>query len=51
MTEPLKDSLKRAKEQANCKKRSLNRDGGARAKGSQPPQTGMAKDDPTKAKN
>ena len=36
-TEPLKDSLKRAKEQANCKKQSLNRDGGAGAKGAQSP--------------
>ena len=31
-TEPLKDSLKRAKERANRKRQSLNRDGGAGAK-------------------
>ena len=36
-TEPLKDSLKRAKERANRKRHSLNRDGGARAKRAQPP--------------
>ena len=36
-TELLKDSLKRAKEQANHKKQLLNLDGGARAKGAQPP--------------
>ena len=36
-TEPLKDSLKQAKEQANQKRQSLNRDGGARAKVAQPP--------------
>ena len=36
-TEPLKESLKQAKERANCKKQSLNRDGGARAKGARPP--------------
>ena len=32
-TEPLKDSLKQAKERANWKRQSLNRDGGAGAKG------------------
>ena len=42
-TEPLKDSLKRVKERANRKRQSLNWDGGARAKGAQPPQMGMAK--------
>ena len=36
-TEPLKESLKQAKERANCKKQSLNQDGGAGAKGAQPP--------------
>ena len=36
-TEPLKDSLKRAKERANRKRQSLNWDGGAGAKGAQPP--------------
>ena len=36
-TEPLKDSLKWAKEQANHKRQSLNRDGGAGAKGAWPP--------------
>ena len=50
-TEPLKDSLKRAKEQANHKKQLLNRDGGARAKGALSPQMGTAKADPAKAKN
>ena len=50
-TEPLKDSLKQAKEQANHKKQSLNWDGGARAKGARSPQTGTAKADPAKAKN
>ena len=42
-TELLKESLKQAKERVNHKKQSLNRDGGARAKGAQPPQTGTAK--------
>ena len=36
-TEPLKDSLKRAKGRANQKRQSLNWDGGARAKGVQHP--------------
>ena len=36
-TEPLKDSLKRAKERANWKRQSLNWDGGAGAKGARPP--------------
>ena len=36
-TEPLKDSLKRAKERANRKRQSLNWDGGAGAKGARPP--------------
>ena len=36
-TEPLKDSLKRAKERANWKRQSLNWDGGAGAKGAWPP--------------
>ena len=42
-TEPLKESLKQAKERANHKK--------AGAKGAWPPQTGMAKADSAKAKN
>ena len=50
-TEPLKDSLKRAKERANRKRQSLNRDGGARAKGARPPQTGTVKADLAQAKN
>ena len=51
-TEPLKDSLKWATERANRKKQSLNWDGGAGAKAAwSPPQTGMAKADPAKAKN
>ena len=50
-TEPLKDSLKRAKERANQKRQSLNRDGGARAKGARPPQMGIAKADLAQAKN
>ena len=36
-TEPLKDSLKQAKERANWKRHSLNWDGGAGAKGVWPP--------------
>ena len=36
-TEPLKDSLKRAKERVNQKRQSLNQDGGAGPKGAQPP--------------
>ena len=35
--ELLKDSLKQAKERVNHKKQALNWDGGARAKGAQPP--------------
>ena len=50
-TEPLKDSLKRAKDGANHKRQSLNWDGGAGAKGAQPPQMGMAKANPAQAKN
>ena len=45
------DSLKRAKERANRKRQSLNRDGGAGAKGVWPPQMGTAKADPAQAKN
>ena len=41
--EPLKESLKLAKERANRKKQALNRDGGVRTKGVRPPQTGTAK--------
>ena len=50
-TEPLKDSLKWAKERANWKRQPLNWDGGAGAQGAQPPQMGMAKADPAQAKN
>ena len=50
-TEPLKESLKQAKERVNRKKQSLNWDGGAGAKGARPPQMGTAKADPVKAKN
>ena len=50
-TEPLKDSLKWAKERANRKRQSLNWDGGAGAKGVWPPQMGTAKTDPAQAKN
>ena len=50
-TESLKDSLKRAKEQANRKRQSLNQDGGAGAKGACPPPMVMAKVDPAQAKN
>ena len=41
--EPLKESLRLAKERANRKKQVLNRDGGVRTKGARPPQTGTAK--------
>ena len=41
--EPLKESLKLAKERANRKKQALNRDGGVGMKGARPPQTGTAK--------
>ena len=50
-TEPLKESLKQAKERVNHKKQALNRDGGAGAKGARPPKMGMAKANPAKAKN
>ena len=50
-TEPLKESLKQAKERANCRKQLLNWDGGAGSKGAWPLQTGMAKADLAKAKN
>ena len=50
-TEPFKDLLKRAKERANRKRHSLNRDGGAEANGAWPPQMGTAKADPAQAKN
>ena len=51
-TEPLKESLKQAKERANRKKQSLNWDGRPRAKGAQPsPQTVTVKADSAKAKN
>ena len=49
-TEPLKGSLKRAKERANWKRQSLNWDGGAGAKGAWPPQTDTAKADLAQAK-
>ena len=41
--EPLKESLKLAKERANRKKQALNRDGGVRTKGARPPHMGTAK--------
>ena len=48
--EPLKESLKLAKERANRKKQVLNRDGGVRTKGAQPPpHAGMAKANTAKA--
>ena len=40
--EPLKESLKLAKERANRKKQALNQDGGVRTKGAWPPQTARA---------
>ena len=49
--EPLKESLKLAKERANRKKQALNQDGGVGTKGAQPPQTGMAKANTAKAEN
>ena len=39
-TKLLKESLWQAKERLQCKNESLNRDGGARAKGGQPPPSG-----------
>ena len=50
-TEPLKDSLKRAKERATWKRQWLNRDRGAGAKGAWPPKMGTAKADLAQAKN
>ena len=50
-TEPLKDSLKQAKERANWKRQSLNRDGGVGVRGVWPPQTGTTKADLAQAKN
>ena len=47
--EPLKESLKLAKERANRKKQALNRDGGVGTKGARPPQMGMAKANTAKA--
>ena len=49
--EPLKESLKLAKERANCKKQALNWDGGVGRKGARPPQTGTAKANTAKAEN
>ena len=49
--EPLKESLKLAKERANRKKQALNRNGGVGTKGAQPPQMGMAKANTAKAEN
>ena len=49
--EPLKESLKLAKERANHKKQALNRDGGVGTKGARPPQMGMAKANTAKAEN
>ena len=41
--EPLKESLKLAKERANRKKQALNQDGGVGTKGARPPHMGTAK--------
>ena len=49
--EPLKESLKLAKERANHKKQALNWDGGVGTKGVRPPQTGTAKANTAKAEN
>ena len=51
--EPLKESLKLAKERANRKKQGLNPDGGVGMKGAHPPppQMGMAKANTAKAEN
>ena len=49
--EPLKESLKLAKERANHKKQALNQDGGVRTKGAWPPQMGTAKANTAKAEN
>ena len=49
--EPLKESLRLAKERANCKKQALNQDGGVRTKGARPPQMGTAKANMAKAEN
>ena len=50
--EPLKESLKLAKERANRKKQVLNRDGGVRTKGARPPpHAGTAKANTAKAEN
>ena len=50
-TKPLKESLQWAKEQIEHKNQSLNRDGGARAKGVWPSQVGMAQVNTAKANN
>ena len=49
--EPLKESLKLAKERANRKKQALNQDRGVGKKGVWPPQTGTAKANTAKAEN
>ena len=49
--EPLKESLKLAKERANRKKQALNWDGGVGTKGARPPQMGTAKAIMAKAEN
>ena len=49
--EPLKESLKLAKERANRKKQALNRDGEVGTKGVQPPQMGTGKANMAKAEN
>ena len=49
--EPLKESLKLAKERANHKKQVLNQDGGVGAKRAQPPQMGTDKANMAKAEN
>ena len=50
-TEPLRDSLKRAKERANQKKTVIKLRWGSRGQGSPAPQTGTAKADLAQAKN
>ena len=50
-TKLLKESLRRAKEQLECKNQSLNRDGGAGTKGGWPPQVGISQANTAKANN
>ena len=49
--EPLKESLKLAKERANRKKQALNWNGGVGTKGAQPPHAGTVKANMAKAEN